>query len=167
MDEGFKAELLLQSPEQTAGIASALASVLSSGDCLLLSGPVGAGKSHFARALIRKLMTDGGDVEEIPSPTFTLVQTYSTASAEVWHADLYRLTSPNEVVELGLLDAMEEAICIIEWPDRLGPDIPVDALSIELQPGSTETERHLFLSSQSTAWATRLRTLSEPGVENV
>ncbi|SDD45827.1 hypothetical protein SAMN05421538_101650 [Paracoccus isoporae] len=100
-----------------AAIARALATELRGGDTVLLEGPVGAGKSHFARAFIRAVLRN--PAEEVPSPTFTLVQSYD-GDPPVWHADLYRLSDPAEVEELGLLDAMEEAITLIEWPDRMG-----------------------------------------------
>lgn len=105
-----------------------LAAHLGAGDCLLLAGPIGAGKSQLARALIRARL---GRFEDVPSPTFTLVQTYQ-ADVEIWHADLYRLSHPDEVLELGLDDAFADAICLIEWPDRLGRLAPKGAISIEL-----------------------------------
>jgi tRNA threonylcarbamoyladenosine biosynthesis protein TsaE len=101
---------------------------LQAGDCLLLSGPIGAGKSHLSRALIRARL---GRFEDVPSPTFTLVQTY-LADVEIWHADLYRLSHPDEVLELGLDEAFSNAICLIEWPDRLGKLAPKGAISIDL-----------------------------------
>lgn len=119
---------LLNSPDETRDLARDIGGALRPGDTLLLQGPVGAGKTHFARALIQSLLEVP---EDVPSPTFTLVQTYDTASGEVWHADLYRLGSPDEVIELGLMDAMEEAICLIEWPDRLGDLVPSTALMLE------------------------------------
>ncbi len=101
---------------------------MQAGDCLLLSGPIGAGKSHLARALIQARL---GRFEDVPSPTFTLVQTYQ-ADVEIWHADLYRLSHPDEVLELGLDDAFSSAICLIEWPDRLGRLAPKGAISVNL-----------------------------------
>lgn len=98
------------------------------GDCLLLEGQIGAGKSHFARALIRARL---GREEDVPSPTFTLVQTYQ-ADVEIWHADLYRLGHPDEVLELGLEAAFDDAICLIEWPDRLGRHLPQGAVRLKL-----------------------------------
>ena len=95
---------------------------------VLLEGPIGAGKSHLARALIRARL---GRMEDVPSPTFTLVQTYQ-ADVEIWHADLYRLSHPDEVAELGLEDAFSHAICLIEWPDRLGRLTPANAIRIAL-----------------------------------
>ena len=97
----------------TACLARVLAALLGPGDSVLLDGPVGAGKTHFARALIRARQGDAA--EDVPSPTFTLVQTYEDAAgAELWHADLYRLTDPSELVELGLDEAMRELAEISE-----------------------------------------------------
>jgi tRNA threonylcarbamoyladenosine biosynthesis protein TsaE len=115
------------SPEETGGLARRIGAALRPGATLLLDGGVGAGKTHFARALIQSLLLSP---EDVPSPTFTLVQTYDGTSGEIWHADLYRLSSPDEVVELGLEEAFETAICLIEWPDRLGELAPPDALTL-------------------------------------
>lgn len=123
--------LSLHLPDEaaTAALAARFAPRLGAGDCLLLSGPVGAGKSAFARALIRARL--GDPAAEVPSPSFTLVQTYEDAGTEIWHCDLYRLTRPDEVLELGLSEAFDSAICLVEWPDRLGPDAPDDALALD------------------------------------
>jgi tRNA threonylcarbamoyladenosine biosynthesis protein TsaE len=118
----------LPSEEDTARLGSWLSLRLRAGDTVLLSGPIGAGKSHLARAFIRARL---GRAEDIPSPTFTLVQTYA-ADVEIWHSDLYRLTHPDEVRELGLDEAFATAICLVEWPDRLGSLAPKDAISISL-----------------------------------
>jgi tRNA threonylcarbamoyladenosine biosynthesis protein TsaE len=99
---------------------------LRAGDCLLLEGQIGAGKSHFARAFIQARL---GRAEDVPSPTFTLVQSYQ-ADVEIWHADLYRLSHPDEVLELGLEEAFDSAICLIEWPDRLGSLLPKGAMRL-------------------------------------
>ena len=85
----------------------------------------------------------------MPSPTFTLVQTYDAGDLEIWHCDLYRLTDPQEVLELGLDDAFIGAICLIEWPDRLGPDLPADALLCHF---SAETDHHVLTLSGSARW---------------
>lgn len=117
-------------PDTTALMARLLAATLRGGDCLLLDGPVGAGKTHFARALIQSRQHPAP--EDVPSPTFTLVQTYlDPTGTEIWHADLYRLTDPTELVELGLDEALESAITLIEWPDRLGAP-PPQALRLSL-----------------------------------
>ncbi|KAA2315466.1 tRNA (adenosine(37)-N6)-threonylcarbamoyltransferase complex ATPase subunit type 1 TsaE [Pseudooceanicola sediminis] len=124
----FQRDLTLVSPDATCGFAQRLGSGLSTGDVLLLSGGIGAGKTHFARCLIQSLLTLP---EDVPSPTFTLVQEYDTRKGPLWHADLYRLTDPLEAIELGLEDAFEQAICLIEWPDRLGDLAPMAALRID------------------------------------
>ena len=120
--------------DATAALARWLAPQMAAGDCLLLKGPVGAGKTHFARALIQHLLAAEGQAEEVPSPTFTLVQTYQAGPLEIWHCDLYRLTLPRDAMELGLDEAMETALCLIEWPDRLGPLAPKSALTLDLAP---------------------------------
>lgn len=125
--------LILRTSEQTAELARALAPLLGSGDVLLLSGSIGAGKTHFARALIQHRLARTGRVEDVPSPTFTLVQVYDDDLVEIWHADLYRLSSPDDVTELGLDEAFETAIVLVEWPDRLGSDAPGDACRIDFE----------------------------------
>jgi tRNA threonylcarbamoyladenosine biosynthesis protein TsaE len=119
--------LFLPEPDATTHLACLLADHLPRGACILLSGPIGAGKSHFARAFIRHRLGYCGD---IPSPTFTLVQTYESPEETIWHADLYRLSHPDEVAELGLEAALGQAICLIEWPDRLGRMAPKSAISL-------------------------------------
>lgn len=119
--------LHLATDDDTACLGQWLARGLGAGDVVLLDGPIGAGKTHLARALIRARL---GHDEDIPSPTFTLVQSYA-ADIEIWHADLYRLSHPDEVRELGLEAAFASALCLVEWPDRLG-FIPDNVLRITL-----------------------------------
>jgi tRNA threonylcarbamoyladenosine biosynthesis protein TsaE len=147
-------KILLRSPDQTAELARSLGSVLAAGDTILLSGDVGAGKTHFARALIQSLLTAD---EDVPSPTFTLVQVYDAASGcEIWHADLYRLSDPSETEELGLTDAMDTAICLIEWPDRLAAFRPEDALDITLSATDVEDHRILTVTWSNPRWDAKL-----------
>ena len=114
----------------TAALARMLAATTRPGQTILLDGPVGAGKTHFARAFIRARQGDAA--EDVPSPTFTLVQTYADPmGSEIWHADLYRLTDPSELAELGLDEALTDAICLIEWPDRL-ERLPHGALTLSI-----------------------------------
>ena len=123
----MSASLFLPDEAATDGLAKRLAPKLNAGDTLLLSGPIGAGKTHFSRALIRACL--GADTE-VPSPTFTLIQTYEGHGPEIWHADLYRLSHPDEVIELGLEAAFSTGICLVEWPDRLGDLTPATALNL-------------------------------------
>ena len=147
------APITLSSPEQTAALAVRLGACLRPGDTVLLEGPIGAGKTHFARSLIQSRLAAP---EDVPSPTFTLVQTYDTDSCEIWHADLYRLTAPDEVIELGLIDAFQAAICLVEWPDRLGQLAPENALTLRFAPGTAEDDRILTITWTAPAWADRL-----------
>lgn len=122
-------DIFLPTADVTDQFARLCALHLGMGDTVLLSGPVGAGKSHFARALIRHHF---GPHEDVPSPSFTLVQCYTNSDIEIWHADLYRLRSSADVTELGLYDAMGSALCLIEWPDRLGAEVPQTAIAVAL-----------------------------------
>ena len=112
----------------TAALGAELAALAHAGDLICLSGDLGAGKTALARGFIRARL---GDVE-VTSPTFTLVQIYGEGDDEIWHVDLYRIEEQSELRELGLDEAMETAICLIEWPDRLGDDLPGDRLDVTL-----------------------------------
>jgi len=118
--------LYLANADETARLGAWFAPRLRAGECVLLHGTIGAGKSHFARSLIQTRL---GRAEDVPSPTFTLVQTYQ-ADIEIWHADLYRLSHPDEVLELGLEAAFDSAISLIEWPDRLASYAPPGAIDL-------------------------------------
>ncbi|MCX7558228.1 tRNA (adenosine(37)-N6)-threonylcarbamoyltransferase complex ATPase subunit type 1 TsaE [Sulfitobacter sp. F26204] len=142
------------SPEETAALAVTLASVLNEGDVILLQGDVGAGKTHFARALIQSMLDTS---EDIPSPTFTLVQTYPAGPCDIWHADLYRLTSVQEIEELGLVAAFETDICLVEWPDRLGPLIPQNALHLALERVHVDEARKLSATWTDPKWDDRMK----------
>lgn len=139
--------------DATRQLAADFAGLLKPGDVLLLEGEIGAGKSTFARALIRSRL---GRAEDVPSPTFTIVQTYPDAAGDIWHCDLYRLTSPEEAWELGLDDAFEEAICLIEWPDRLGQERPAKALTLTFAAG--DPTHHITATGQRD-WTVRLGAL--------
>ncbi len=149
-DHRPETDLHLAAPDDTARLGRWLADCLRPGDTVLLQGPIGSGKSHLARSVIQAWL---GRPEEVPSPTFTLVQTYGEGAAEIWHADLYRLSHPDEVIELGLDDAFGRAICLIEWPERLGSAVPVSALRITFA-GDGEGRRVGLTGSAD--WAERL-----------
>ena len=138
-----------KAPEETAALAYKVAFLLRPSDVVLLKGDLGVGKSIFARALIQALC---GEETVVPSPTFTLVQIYKAPSFDIWHFDLYRLKHPSEVDELGIEEAYAGGVCLIEWPERLGTNMPKDYLEIELEYGSHEKERILSLRG----WSNRL-----------
>jgi tRNA threonylcarbamoyladenosine biosynthesis protein TsaE len=114
----------------TRRLAERLALALAPGDVVALVGALGAGKSELVRAVVRAMT--GDPTAEVPSPTFTLVQTYDTPRALLWHFDLYRLEGPEEARELGLEEAFEDGIALIEWPDRLGSLLPRRAVVLRL-----------------------------------
>ena len=116
---------------ETERLAAELAALVRPGDAILLHGDLGAGKTAFARAFLRAL--SGDPVLDVPSPTFTLVQSYDTPKGPVHHYDLWRLTGPGAMEELGWDDAQED-IVLVEWPDRLGPLTPAHALNLTLRP---------------------------------
>lgn len=148
-------ETRFASPSATTNFAVALGARLQPGDVILLEGGIGAGKTHLARSLIQSLLPQP---EDVPSPTFTLVQVYDGPECEIWHADLYRLTDPNEAIELGLEDAFNDAICLIEWPDRLSDLAPKDALRLELS-ALDESSRTMIARWHDAKWADRLKGL--------
>ena len=113
----------------TEAFGARIAGLLRRGDAVLLEGPLGAGKSALARALLRSLLND--PALHVPSPTFTLVQQYDTLLGPVAHFDLWRLDGPGAVLELGW-DEAREGVVLVEWPDRLGELCPEDALRINL-----------------------------------
>ena len=123
-------QLELPDLNATQRLGALLASNLLAGDVIAISGALGAGKSALARAIIQAANPDEMDV---PSPTFTLVQTYELQDGTpLWHLDLYRIESPAEAMELGLEDAFIDAACLIEWPEKLKQMLPKDNLSIYL-----------------------------------
>lgn len=136
----------------TDALGVKIANAVGAGDVITLRGDLGAGKSVFARSLIRAYCrTD----EDIPSPTFTLVQSYETGAVPVFHFDLYRLTSADEALELGIEEAFADGVSLIEWPDRLGPWLPADRLEVHLTPGPRETARRARLTGYG-YWQARL-----------
>ncbi len=121
--------LLLPDEAATARLGARVAGALRAGEAVCLFGPLGAGKSTLARALIRALTTPD---EEVPSPTFTLAQFYEGSRFLIAHFDLYRLSRPEEAYEIGLEEALDDGVAIIEWPERLEGRLPEDRLDIQL-----------------------------------
>ena len=143
----------LKTESAVRAFALSLGAALARGDIVLLRGDIGVGKSFIARTVIQSMQEQP---EDVPSPTFTLVQTYDTRVGEVVHADLYRLFSVDEVEELGLLEAFDSAICLIEWPDILGSLIPEQALQIDIITTSQNEERQIALHYEERFWSRRL-----------
>ncbi len=156
MSDPVERHFLFRSEAETRRFAEALAPRLRAGDTLLLSGGLGAGKTAFARAVIQARLAAAGRSEDVPSPSFTLVQTYSDGVEEFWHADLYRLAGPDEVIELGLDEAFGAAVCLVEWPDRLDGEAPRDALELNFAMTETPGERRMTAWSRDPRWATML-----------
>jgi len=145
--------ILLPDATATARLACALAPHLRAGDTLGLTGGLGAGKSLFARALIAARLATLGRVEDIPSPSFTLVQTYDLGPVTLWHADLYRLGTIDEIAELGLEDAFDGAICLVEWADRLGAALPARHLMLDLGfVAGNDDARRANVTAAGTGW---------------
>jgi tRNA threonylcarbamoyl adenosine modification protein YjeE len=127
---GSSFSVALADEQATTRLMVDIVAVLEPGDLITLSGDLGAGKTTFARALIRHLA--GDETIEVPSPTFTLMQSYDLPRFPVVHADLYRLTGPAELAELGFDDLPEGSVLLLEWPDRAAGFLPADRLDIAL-----------------------------------
>lgn len=119
-------EIRLRDETATAALGAALAPRLRRGDVVCLSGPLGVGKTTFARGVVATLAG-----ERAPSPTFAMVETYATPLGPLWHFDLYRLAEAREAIELGIEDALSD-ICLIEWPERIAAMLPESALLVRL-----------------------------------
>ncbi len=154
----------------TASLAQGLAALVRLGDVIALFGELGSGKTTFARAFINALPRPDetsepdpptGAPEEVPSPTFTLLQAYERAPATVWHFDLYRLERPDDVYELGFEEALAEGIVLIEWPERLGPLLPAERLELRFGFAESADARRASLIGTG-AWSRRLRNLAAP-----
>jgi tRNA threonylcarbamoyladenosine biosynthesis protein TsaE len=124
--------LFLADENATILHARSFAENVDKGDIIGLSGPLGAGKSTFARALIRTLCAD--EQLNVPSPTFTLVQTYETLKGPLWHFDLYRMEDPDEIYEAGWEEIAGSGICVIEWPENLPAHLQKNIRIITITP---------------------------------
>ena len=156
--------MTVSTPGDMAVLADVLAPFATRGDVLALRGPLGAGKTVFARAFIAARARAAGlgpdDVGEVPSPTYTLVQTYDLPDMPIWHFDLFRLEHPDDALELGIEDAFAMAISLIEWPERLGSLLPATRLDIQIDFAGDTSERQLRLAGGD-AWPSRLARLAK------
>jgi tRNA threonylcarbamoyladenosine biosynthesis protein TsaE len=153
----FAVTLDLDGVAATERLAARLAGVARIGDVIALSGELGTGKTAFARAFVRALTTPA---EEVPSPTFTLVQVYDGASGPIYHFDLYRVRSPAEAWELGVEEAFALGMSLIEWPERLGPLMPAGRLELRFAhvPGGGADARRVEIVAED-GWRDRLASL--------
>ena len=145
----FLRALELADEAATRALGEALAPVLRGGDILRLQGDLGAGKSTLARGLIAALT----GAPHAPSPTFTLVETYDGPDFALWHFDLYRLEAPEDVWELGLEDALDGGLALIEWPERIDGLLPGGALTVRLEVAGVARAARL---EGDAVWETRL-----------
>lgn len=149
-------ELFVQNESEMRELGAQLAAILQCGDKIALNGDLGAGKSTLARAIIHASC----EVEDVPSPTFTLVQSYDTKSGDqIWHFDFYRLEHEDEAYELAIEEAFENAICLMEWPEKIGSLIPDDTLWLNIEP-MNETRRKIVFHAPPD-WITRIKTIMD------
>ena len=142
---------------ETIAVAARLAPHLKPGDVLTLNGTLGAGKTAFARALIRSMC--GGEIE-VPSPTFNLLLTYDSPVGPIYHYDFYRLEDPEEVWELDIEDAYDQAITIMEWVEKLEDLAPKDVLKITLSIPDEGGDMARFIQIEGhDGWKNRLQTI--------
>ena len=153
----------VENEQELAHLAARLAPVLQTGDLVTLQGDLGAGKTAFARTLIQTL---AGGPEEVPSPTFTLVQVYELPRCTIWHFDLYRLAEEErDILELGWEDACREGVALVEWPERLGGLLPPNRLEIDIRfITGKDTARELILTPHG-GFAGRLPGVFEEGLK--
>ncbi|MGZ5961709.1 MAG: tRNA (adenosine(37)-N6)-threonylcarbamoyltransferase complex ATPase subunit type 1 TsaE [Rhizomicrobium sp.] len=144
--QGFERAIALGDLAATEALGARIAASMRVGDAIALKGDLGAGKTTLARAILRAL----GVTENVPSPTFTLVQSYETPLMPVRHFDLYRVTDSSELDELGLDEALDEGAALIEWPERAGSRLPQDALHVAL---SLDADGRRALITGSERWA--------------
>ena len=146
--------------QQTAAIAGQFAAIAQRGDVFALYGTLGMGKSVFARAFIQNLTK----ADEVPSPTFTLVQIYDGyrdgEDLTVWHFDLYRLKSAQEIYETGFEEALSDGVSLIEWPERAGNLLPRDRLIVHLEaPAEQPDKRNITITANGSDWIQRMENI--------
>lgn len=152
-------KIYLKDLSESRLLAGRLSAVLNTGDILTFEGELGAGKTEFCRAIIHAI----GYNEDVPSPTFNLVQTYEPDTTDlltpaIWHMDLYRLDRAEDVFELGIEDGFDSAVSLIEWPDRMGQYLPEGHLKIKLFHGDKEGSRYILFEGNA-HWQERIKEL--------
>lgn len=125
----YQKKITCLTEQDTKALAEKIADIAQKGDVFALYGTLGAGKSTFARYFIQHLTS----AQDIPSPTFTLVQTYETSLFDIYHYDMYRLKSPEEAYELDIEDAFYSAVSLVEWPEKISPLLPKDLWKISIE----------------------------------
>ena len=141
--------MILASEADTRAIGNYLATQLRISDVIALSGPLGVGKTALARAMIEALGHEG----EVPSPSFAIVQPYENLDPPLWHVDLYRIERPDEMAQLGLDNALDDAVMIVEWPERAGDGAWPEALRLSLHFAPDGARR--LTAQVPTAWEAR------------
>ena len=149
------------SEQEVRTCAAVLASLARTGDVIALSGDLGAGKTVFAKAFVRALTNEN---EDVPSPTFTLVQIYDGRRGgeklTVWHFDLYRLKSAEEIYETGFEEALSDGVSLIEWPERAGGLLPRNRLTVRLEaPAGRPDKRNITMTANTADWIQRMENI--------
>ena len=145
----------LEDEAATLKLGSNIAAISTSNGMIALFGDLGIGKTVFTRGFIHSF--EGAD--EVVSPTFSLLQLYEFAKIKVYHYDLYRTNSPDEIIELGIFDAINDGITIVEWPEKMGNYFPKDRLDIYLSQGLMEASREIKIVGHGKFWETQLKNL--------
>ena len=150
--QGF--EFISNSEDDTKKLAEKVADVAKIRDIFALYGTLGMGKSVFSRAFIQYLTA----ADDVPSPTFTLLQIYEAKDFDIYHYDMYRIKSPEEVFELGIEDAFYQGVSLIEWPEKMERYLPSHAIKIEILPLG-ENSRRILISCENSDQLRRLKSI--------
>ena len=149
-------EFISNSEKDTEKLARKLADIAKAKDVFALYGTLGTGKSVFARAFIQHLT----GAKEVPSPTFTLLQIYEAKNFDIYHYDMYRIKSQEEVFELGIEDAFYQGVTLIEWPEKMEKYLPANAIKITMQ-SLDENKRLILVNSENADWLGRIKTIEK------
>ena len=148
----YELNLKTTSENDTIEIGQKLARIARKGACFALFGTLGMGKSVLARAFVQELC---GTEEEVPSPTFTLVQLYEAPNFTIYHFDLYRIKSAEEIFELGMEDALYQGVTLIEWPEKMGGYLPRNCIRVTIS--AADSQRRITVSANTEEQITRLK----------